>query len=148
MGKTCAGAVALAVVGLSAAFAVRAQEANTAIAAQAGIRDDDDKKVMTDGSHVIELHHLQGNGHNEGFIVAWLPKFRILVEADAYNRPADPNVPFPTPPSPYTVNLADNIERLKIDPHRIIAVHAPADGRVVTKTALLRAVGRSAPPTQ
>jgi hypothetical protein len=107
-----------------------------------------DQKVMTDGNHVIELHHLPGNGHNEGFIVAWLPKLRILVEADAYNPPADPNAPFPTPPSPYTVNLADNLDRLKLDPQRIIAVHAPADGRVVTKTELLKAVGRSAPPTQ
>jgi glyoxylase-like metal-dependent hydrolase (beta-lactamase superfamily II) len=107
-----------------------------------------DKKVMTDGNHVIELHHLQSNGHNEGFIVAWLPKLRILVEADAYNPPADPTAPFPTPPSPYTVNLADNLDRLNIDPQRIIAVHAPADGRVVTKAELLKAVGRSAPPTQ
>ena len=57
-------------------------------------------------------------------------------------------LPFPTPPSPYSVNLADNIERLKIDPQRIIAVHAPADGRVVTKAELLRAIGRSASPTQ
>ena len=107
-----------------------------------------DRKVMTDGNHVIELHHLQGNGHNEGFIVAWLPKQRILVEADAYNPPADPNASFPTPPSPYTVNLADNLDRLKIDPQRIIAVHAPADGRVVTRAELLKAIGRSAPPTQ
>ena len=48
----------------------------------------------------------------------------------------------------YTVNLVDNLDRLKIDPQRIIAVHAPADGRVVTRAELLKAVGRSAPPTQ
>jgi glyoxylase-like metal-dependent hydrolase (beta-lactamase superfamily II) len=102
-----------------------------------------DRKVMTDGNQVIELHHLAGNGHNEGFIVAWLPKQRILVEADAYNPPADPTAPFPTPPSPYTVNLADNLDRLNIDPQRIVAVHAPADGRTVTKAELLKAVGRT-----
>ena len=61
-----------------------------------------DKKVMTDGNQTLELHHLRGSGHNEGIIVAYLPKQRILIEADAYNPPADPAAPMPTPPSPYT----------------------------------------------
>ena len=102
-----------------------------------------DRKVLTDGSQVLELHHLRGSGHNEGFIVAYLPKERILIEADAYNPPADTKTPMPTPPSPYTVNLLENIERLRIDPARIIAVHYPADGRLVTKAELVRAAGRS-----
>jgi glyoxylase-like metal-dependent hydrolase (beta-lactamase superfamily II) len=107
-----------------------------------------DRKVLTDGNQTLELHHLQGNGHNAGFIVAWLPKARILIEADAYNPPADPSAPFPTPLSPYTINLLENIERLRIDPARIIAVHYPADGRVVTKAELMRAAGRGAATSQ
>jgi glyoxylase-like metal-dependent hydrolase (beta-lactamase superfamily II) len=107
-----------------------------------------DRKVMTDGNQVLELHHLAGNGHNEGFIVAWLPKQRILIEADAYNPPADANAPMPTPPSPYTVNLLENLERLRLDPARIIAVHYPADGRVVTKAELVKAVGRGGSTSQ
>jgi glyoxylase-like metal-dependent hydrolase (beta-lactamase superfamily II) len=107
-----------------------------------------DRKVLTDGNQVLELHHLQGNGHNAGFIVAYLPKERILIEADAYNPPADPSAPFPTPPSPYTVNLLENLERLRIDPARIIAVHYPADGRVVTKAELTKAAGRSGSTSQ
>ena len=107
-----------------------------------------DRKVLTDGNQVLELHHLQGNGHNAGFIVAYLPKQRILIEADAYNPPADASAPMPTPPSPYTVNLLENIERLRLDPARIIAVHYPADGRVVTKAELLKAVGRSESTSQ
>lgn len=101
-----------------------------------------DRKVLTDGSQTIELHHLRGSGHNEGIIVAYLPKLRILIEADAYNPPADPAAPMPMPPSPYTVNLLENIERLRLDPARIIAVHYPADGRVVTKEELMKAAGR------
>jgi glyoxylase-like metal-dependent hydrolase (beta-lactamase superfamily II) len=101
-----------------------------------------DRKVLTDGSQTLELHHLRGNGHNEGFIVAYLPKERILIEADAYNPPADASAAFPTPPSPYTVNLLENIDRLRLDPARIIAVHYPADGRVVTKGELMKAAGR------
>ena len=59
-----------------------------------------DRKVLTDGNQTLELHHLRGSGHNEGIIVAYLPKNRILIEADAYNPPADPAAPMPMPPSP------------------------------------------------
>jgi glyoxylase-like metal-dependent hydrolase (beta-lactamase superfamily II) len=107
-----------------------------------------DRKVMTDGNQTLELHHLRGSGHNEGIIVAYLPKERILIEADAYNPPADPAAPMPVPPSPYTVNLLENIERLRLEPARIIAVHYPADGRVVTKEELMKAAGRSGSPSQ
>ena len=107
-----------------------------------------DRKVLTDGNQVLELHHLRGSGHNEGIIVAYLPKLRILIEADAYNPPADPAAPFPMPASPYTVNLLENIERLRLDPARIIAVHYPADGRVVTKEELMKAAGRSGSTSQ
>ena len=107
-----------------------------------------DRKVMTDGNQTLELHHLRGSGHNEGIIVAYLPKERILIEADAYNPPADPAAPMPVPPSPYTVNLLENIERLRLEPARIIAVHYPADGRVVTKAELMKAAGRSGSTSQ
>jgi glyoxylase-like metal-dependent hydrolase (beta-lactamase superfamily II) len=102
-----------------------------------------EKKVLTDGNRVIELHHVQGSGHNAGLIVAYLPKEKILVEADAYNPPAQANTPPPTPISPYTANLVENIDRLKLDVETIIPVHYAADGRKVTKAELMRAVGRS-----
>jgi glyoxylase-like metal-dependent hydrolase (beta-lactamase superfamily II) len=101
-----------------------------------------ERKVLTDGNRVVELHHLQDSGHNEGLIVAYLPKEKILIEADAYNPPADANAPVPTPASPYTANLVANINRLKLAPERIIAVHAPADGRIVTMAELQRAIGQ------
>jgi glyoxylase-like metal-dependent hydrolase (beta-lactamase superfamily II) len=101
-----------------------------------------EKKVLTDGNHLIELHHLQGSGHNEGLIVAYFPKEKILVEADAYNPAAQPNAPTPNPLSPYNTNLVENIERLKLDVATIIPVHYAADGRKVTKAELWKAVGR------
>ena len=107
-----------------------------------------DRKVLTDGNQTLELHHLRGSGHNEGIIVGYLPKNRILIEADAYNPPADPAAPMPMPPSPYTVNLLENIERLRLEPARIIAVHYPADGRLVTKEELMKAAGRSGSTSQ
>ena len=99
-----------------------------------------EKKVLTDGNHVIELHHLQGSGHNQGLLVAYLPKEKILVEADAFNPPADKNAPVVRPLSPYNLNLVDNMKRLKLDVQRIIPIHYPADNRVVDIAELNRAV--------
>lgn len=101
-----------------------------------------DKKVLTDGNRLIELHHLRGSGHNEGLIVAYFPKEKLLVEADAYNAPAQPPAAAPPSISPYVANLADNIARLKIDVQRIIPVHYPADNRVVGLAELLKMAGR------
>jgi glyoxylase-like metal-dependent hydrolase (beta-lactamase superfamily II) len=102
-----------------------------------------EKKVLTDGNHVIELHHLLGSGHNEGLLVAYLPKEKILVEADAYNPPAQADAPIPMPVSPYTANLVETVDRLKLDVQTIIPIHYAADGRKVTKAELMRAVSRS-----
>jgi glyoxylase-like metal-dependent hydrolase (beta-lactamase superfamily II) len=102
-----------------------------------------EKKVLTDGNQIVELHHLQGSGHNEGIIVAYLPKQKILVEADAFNPPAQANAPPLMPVSPYTANLIENISRLKLDFDRIIPIHLPADGRQVTRAELMRAAGQT-----
>jgi glyoxylase-like metal-dependent hydrolase (beta-lactamase superfamily II) len=102
-----------------------------------------EKKVMTDGNHVIELHHLRGNGHNEGLLVAYLPKEKILVEADAFNPPPQPNAPPPPSVSPYTANMVEAIDRLKLDVQRIIPIHYPADNRNVSIAELNRWVGRT-----
>jgi len=100
-----------------------------------------DKKVLTDGSRTLELHHLQGNPHHAGFIVAYLPAEKILVQVDAYS-PAAPNAPPPASPSPAAVNLFENIERLKLDVGSIAALH----GRMVTLADLKAAIGRPAAP--
>ena len=101
-----------------------------------------DKKVLTDGNRVVELHHLKNFGHHDGMLVAYLPKEKVLLEADAYNPQATTATP-PNPPSPYTTSLVDNIQRLKLDVQRIVPVHYPADNRAVTMAELLKWVGRS-----
>ena len=102
-----------------------------------------EKKVLTDGTRTIELHHLSGSGHNEGLIVAYLPKEKILVEADAFNPPPQPPTAAPPSISPYTKNLADSIDRLKLDVQRIIPIHYPADNRNVGSAELMKMVGRA-----
>ena len=102
-----------------------------------------EKKVMTDGNHVIELYHVTNIGHHDGLIMAYLPKEKVLVEADAYNPAAQPNATPPSPPSPYTLALVSNMERLKLDVNRIIPIHYPADNRAVTRAELLKWVGKA-----
>ena len=101
-----------------------------------------EKKVLTDGNHVIELHHLSGSGHNDGLLVAYLPKEKILIEADAFNPPAQMATAPPATVSPYTANLISAIDRLKLDFERVIPIHYPADSRAVAKAELMRAGGR------
>jgi glyoxylase-like metal-dependent hydrolase (beta-lactamase superfamily II) len=101
-----------------------------------------EKKVLTDGVHTIELYHMQNFGHHDGMLLAYLPKEKVLLEADGYNPQATSVTP-PNPPSPFTLSLVDNIRRLKLDVQRIIPVHYPADNRVVTMAELTKWVGRT-----
>lgn len=98
-----------------------------------------DKKVLTDGSRTLELHHLQDSGHNAATLIAYLPKERILMYGDGYNPPPgdDPRDPTRTPE--YGLDLYENVQRLKLNPARIAPVH----GRVVPFENLKIAIGVS-----
>jgi glyoxylase-like metal-dependent hydrolase (beta-lactamase superfamily II) len=102
-----------------------------------------EKRVLTDGNHVVELHHMQNFGHHDGMLMAYLPKEKVLFEADAWNPAPTPTAAAPNPPSPFTTSLVDNMQRLKLDVARIIPVHYPADNRVVTPADLMKWVGRT-----
>jgi len=100
-----------------------------------------EKKVMTDGEHTIELYHVQNSTHNEGMLIAYLPRQKVLMEADEFNvGPA--NAPTPANINPYHTNLLANIERLKLDVDRIIPIHLPNDGRKVMMAELYTAAGK------
>lgn len=101
-----------------------------------------DKKVLTDGNHVIELHRLQGSNHNDGLLIAYLPKEKVLVEADAFNPPAQVATTTPNPITANNANLYENIQRLHLDVETIIPIHYPVDGRKVTMAELNKAVGK------
>jgi glyoxylase-like metal-dependent hydrolase (beta-lactamase superfamily II) len=100
-----------------------------------------EKKVLTDGTHVVELYHMTNFGHHDGMLLAYFPKEKVLLEADAYNPQPTTATP-PNPPSPYTLSLVDHIRRLKLDVKRIVPVHYPVDNRVVTVEELTKWVGR------
>jgi glyoxylase-like metal-dependent hydrolase (beta-lactamase superfamily II) len=96
-----------------------------------------DRHVLTDKNRTIEIHTIAGSGHNDAFVLVYLPKEKILIEGDAFT-PAAADSPLPSVPNPYTVNLNENIERLKLDVRQIAALHGP---RVVTLADLHAAIG-------
>ncbi|MBV8728661.1 MAG: MBL fold metallo-hydrolase, partial [Acidobacteriia bacterium] len=102
-----------------------------------------EKKVLTDGNQTIELYRVDGSTHNDGMIMAYLPKEKVLVEADEFNPPAQVATAPPQNINPYNTNFAANIDRLKLDVDRIIPIHYPADGRKVSKAELLMAIGKA-----
>ena len=116
------------------------------------------KRVLMDGTHSIELYVLQANPHNAGMMVAYLPKEKILVNADLFTPPAPPAPPaagaapaappaapaappagpvlVTTGPAPDAVNLYDNIQRLKLDVATIVPIHGQP-GAYATLTAAI-----------
>ena len=95
------------------------------------------KRIFTDGERVVEVYYIEGSLHAQGFLMVYLPREKILVEADAYT-PGPPNAPPPARPSELHLNLVQNIERLKLQVEQILPLH----GRVVAVTELYRAVGK------
>ena len=84
-----------------------------------------EKRVLSDGAMTLELHHLKANLHDETLLVAYLPKQKLLVQADAFH-PRPGAKPLAAPP-PFTVNLVENIRRLKLDVERVVHLHGGID---------------------
>jgi glyoxylase-like metal-dependent hydrolase (beta-lactamase superfamily II) len=97
-------------------------------------------RLFRDDTREMVVYHLAGNMHNPGLLMVYLPKERLLIEADSY-----------TPTSTMTeapggiANLAqfyDRVERLGLDVEQIIPIH----GRLTTLAeakAYVEAFGRT-----
>jgi glyoxylase-like metal-dependent hydrolase (beta-lactamase superfamily II) len=100
-----------------------------------------DRYDLRNGARVMEIHLVEGNLHNGGLLMVYLPRERLLVEADAFT-PGEPGAPPPATPNPFTVNLYENVQRLKLD----VAQVAPIHGRLVPWAEVLKAVGKQSQP--
>jgi glyoxylase-like metal-dependent hydrolase (beta-lactamase superfamily II) len=98
-----------------------------------------DKHVLTDGRRMIEIHKIAGSGHNDAFLMVYLPTERILIEGDAYT-PAAANAPPPAAPNPFTVNRQEKIQPLKLDDRQNPPQHGP---RRATMADLRGAIGQT-----
>ena len=99
-----------------------------------------DKRVLTDGSQTLELYKIQGSNHADTMLIAYLPKDKLLVEADMWNPAAQPSASaLAGVAAAEPLNLSANLERLKLD----VAQIAPLHGRMVPFTEFRRAIGQA-----
>jgi glyoxylase-like metal-dependent hydrolase (beta-lactamase superfamily II) len=99
-----------------------------------------DKLEIGDATRSVEVHRIVGGPHNDAFLMVYLPREKLLIEADAFT-PAAPNTPPPAVANANNVNLVDNIDRLKLAVDRILPLH----GRVVPASELYAATQRTPP---
>ena len=84
------------------------------------------------------LDRIVGGPHSDNFLMVYLPREKLLIEADAFTPPP-PNTPPPAEANANNVNLVDNIERLRLAVDRILPLH----GRVVPLSELYTATKRT-----
>ena len=72
--------------------------------------------------------------------MVYLPKEKLLIEADAFT-PGAPNTPPPKQPNPNHTNLIDNLAALEPFVDQILPLH----GRVVPVRELYTAAGAKVP---
>jgi glyoxylase-like metal-dependent hydrolase (beta-lactamase superfamily II) len=100
-----------------------------------------DRRVFQDGTRTVEIHVIKGLPHADGIVVAYLPKERILAYADMFNLPPA-DAPVPDPPVTGTIVFLDNIERLNLQPERILSVHNLNPNRLATLDDIRSSLGR------
>ena len=107
------------------------------------------KYAITDGERILEIFHVQdmayeledqsyaqGN-HSADMLMAYLPKEKILINADLYSPPAQ-GAPMPAPTAGMRT-LYQNMRKQKLD----VARHVPIHGRVGTNDEFLKIVGQT-----
>ena len=107
---------------------------------RAQFRGVDDRMTLSDGVRTLEIYRIGDNHHTDSFLMVYLPKEKLLIEADAFT-PGAPNSPPPPRPNPLHTNLIENLERLNLSVERILPLH----GRVVPVRELYTAAGATAP---
>jgi len=83
-------------------------------------------RTFRDATREMVVYHYPGNMHNAGMLMVFLPKERILIEADSFTPAGNAN----EPPSavPNLVQFVDAVDRLRLDVDEIVPIH----GRLTT----------------
>lgn len=92
------------------------------------IRGVGDELVLGDASRQVALYPITDSPHASTLLMAYLPRERLLVEADAFSPGSAV--------APYAANLLENIRRRNLRVDRIVPIH----GTVVPFSELTRTV--------
>ena len=87
------------------------------------------KRVFQDDKHVVELYDIGPNPHANEMLVAYLPKEKILFQADLLNPAPNGSIPIA---QDATISFAEKLLQLGLQVEKIIGVH----GRPATPAEL------------
>jgi len=93
-----------------------------------------EKKVYSDGTHIVELYHVSPVPHTNGMLIAFLPKEKVLLQGD-FTLPAPGQAP-----NDHVKALFPILEKLNLNFDRYISVHTTATPQ--TKADLWKAMGK------
>ena len=77
--------------------------------------------VLSDGSRSMHISYVQPLAHVEGMLMAYLPKEKIVIEADLYDSSAAG-----TAPTAANRTFYNHVKRLGLDVAVIAPIHGPA----------------------
>ena len=95
----------------------------------------DKKRVFADDKHVLELYDIGPNPHANEILVAYLPKQKILFQADMLNPAANGTIPIA---QDVTLSFSEKLQQLGLDVEKIYGVH----GRAATPDELKASIER------
>ncbi|HLE62249.1 MAG TPA: MBL fold metallo-hydrolase [Pyrinomonadaceae bacterium] len=78
------------------------------------------KRVFQDDKHLVELYDIGPNPHADEIIVAYLPKEKILFQADLLNPAANGTIPIA---QDVTLSFSEKLQQLGLDVEKIYGVH-------------------------
>jgi len=89
--------------------------------------------VITDGARSLHISYVQPLQHVEGMLMAYLPREKLLIEADLFDTHVQP----PPSPTPASRTLLNQVRRLKLDVSQVVPIH----GKPVPWGEFLKAMG-------
>jgi glyoxylase-like metal-dependent hydrolase (beta-lactamase superfamily II) len=87
------------------------------------------KRIFQDDKHVVEIYDVGPNPHANEILVAYLPKEKILFQADLLNPAANGTIPIA---QDSTISFSERLQQLGLQVEKIYGVH----GRVATPEEL------------
>jgi glyoxylase-like metal-dependent hydrolase (beta-lactamase superfamily II) len=81
------------------------------------------KRVFQDDKHLVELYDIGPNPHANEMLVVYLPKEKILFQADMVNPAANGTIPIAQDP---TISFSEKLQQLGLNVEKIYGVHGRA----------------------
>jgi hypothetical protein len=88
--------------------------------------------VLSDGTRNMNIYYVQPLEHVEGMLMAYLPKEKIVIEADLFDTHESP----PAGPTAANRTFYNQVQRLKLDVSTIVPIH----GKTVAWAEFLKVV--------